>query len=170
MRIDISKVGNIVIAENNISVSVVCSGQDLRVNDVTPSAKCLLLLGSEKISCMVSSLTKKKDGSYGFTLKTNNNFKLLSLLYPYHHKNSLDGVLLIQENVPVDMYQEAERLLRTLSDLSGKKQSDILFEISSFKDVKGKRNLRFISINQMPVVIDKAKELIKKLSQEEAKS
>jgi len=158
LRVKISKIGNIATNKRHITIYVLCSGQELRMDDVNVDLKGVLLLGEEKISCTVSTISKKKEGSYGLALKIQDSVSMYNLIHPYHHKSNLDFTLLLQENIAPDIFNEAGNLLESLSERTGRMKGDLLCELTSFRNFPGKRDLKLVSAKQMPVVIKKIRE------------
>lgn len=158
MKILINRIAGININEKHISVSVICSSHGLKIDDMNPQLTCVLTTGNEKIPCTISSTTKKEKGSYSLTLKIKDSMKNVELLHPYHHKENVDLTLMLYDGVDPETFQEASRLLQELSDKTGEEPSGILYSLTSFKDIKGKRKLQLVSRKQMLVIIDKMKE------------
>lgn len=159
MKARVEKIRGIAVNENYISANVVCSG--VKVGEIIPSLKGIFLLNKERLSCTVSTVSIKKDGECSLTLKFSDSRRVLNSIYPFHHKSNLDFALLIQENVEPDLYEEASQLLQLIAKQIGQRRGDILYELTSFKDIKGKRDLRFVSSRQMPVLIDKMRGMLK---------
>lgn len=167
MKVSISKIGNINTNKNDITICAFCSGPDLRMDDINVSLKGVLLLGEDKLSCTVNTISKKKNGSYGLTLKVPDSIALYSLIHPYHHKSSLDFTLIMHENVDPELHDEADGLLDFLSQQTGINKGDLLCQLTAFKNFPGKRDLKLVSAKQMPIVIDKMREMLKTESQDE---
>ena len=167
MKILINRIGGININAKHISVSAICSNQGLKIDDMNPQLTCVLTTGNEKIPCTISSATKKGKGSYSLALKIKDSMKNVELLYPYHHKENVDLTLMFYDGVDPETFQEADRLLQELSDKTGEDPSDILYNLTSFKNIQGKRKLELVSGKQMLVIIDKMKEELSSTSGED---
>ena len=170
MKVRISKIGNITINKNHITILALCQGQALRMDDVNVDIEGILFLGDDKISCTLQTISKKKEGSYGLTLKIPDSIAMYSLIHPYHHKSKLDFALLLQENVDTIIFNEASRLLDLISEQTGREKGELLCELTSFRNFPGKGDLKLVSTKQMTIVIRKIRGILKQESQEKGNS
>jgi hypothetical protein len=167
LKILINRIGGININAKHISVRAICSNQELKIDDMNPQLTCVLNIGNERIPCTMSSATRKRNGSYSLALKIKDSMKNVELLYPYHHKGNVDLTLMLYNGVDPETFQEADRMLQELSDKTGVHPSDILYNLTSFKNISGKRKLELVSRKQMLVIIDKMKEKLSSTSVED---
>lgn len=121
---------------------------------------CMLIAGGAKFEGKIISVTEK-DGKLLVPVQLSRSLEAIAALFPYQYKDK-DLTLLTAEKVPAESFLEAQSLLQTLAQRTGRSPEDILFSVTEFKPgVGGRTDLRLVSEKQMPVVIDKLRAMHK---------
>lgn len=155
MKVIVTKLGGFRVSKTHISFQAVCVGQDIKLDDISMGHKATLCLGETRLRCTVTRATKNENGAYDFFLSTLDSLDSCNAIHPYHHKSNLNLPLLLRETVDPALLSEVGNLLDELSRKEHRSRGELLYELTQFKDVKGKRDLNLVTATQMPVVKDK---------------
>lgn len=162
MRVPLEKIGEMRANEKNIALRVHYDPEKRRGIRLESKAECLLCFNSKRVPCRVSTKTDGENGKVSVSLRFARDEMILLEIFHMQTRDE-ESSLIVEERVPRDLYEKAEKFLSALSVKTGEKEQEILKELTAFKNrrgiwVEGHTDLKFVSTEQMVVITDKMKE------------
>jgi len=159
LKVSVKKISHLNIHENAISLKAYLANNTAIKSDLKNAPSIVLCVSGKNIPCKFISMTEKKDFSVLLGLPKSLDAALV--LFYHIGKEVEDCFLLTEEIVDPEIYKETYYLLEDFAAKSGRRQQDILFEITEFKKGVGRRDLKHVSEKQMVIVRDRLKDILK---------
>lgn len=172
MKIPILAINHYRVSSSIISINATCTDAQVKFEDDVKSSKAILRLGQAIIQVIIfsTSTTRTTKGkTCHVNLRTPNTFETVSLLHPFVERTGNNIFLLIKGDADQVLYEAAEKMLGQLSTQTGIPQSEILAECTTFKGegekiVPGKQALVDVTSRQFPILLDKLRKKLLKLT------
>lgn len=143
------------VTKSRISLRVSRDLADDKDLQLKPGSLCILNIKNHKLAGSLSSVTERKDKML-ILLKFDRDFHIVESIFHSSGGNDSDCSLLVEEKVPAELFDKAEKMLSDLSEKTGKSKQELLIELTSERGrFEGREDLRFVSETQMHVIIDK---------------
>lgn len=155
MRLIVTRIISILTKKTHLSIPTVCLGQNIKLDEVKIDHKAALQVGENTLPCTVTRAVKNLSGSFNCLLSFPDRLSTYQIMHPYHHKSNLNFPLILEETASLADVSEVDQILTDLSKKERRSRSDLLYELTSFKEIPGKRDLSLVSGKQLPVLRDK---------------